>query len=368
MKKLEKSQQKNNPSEAKKALPDDKQKQAPAKKRSWLIPVFILLIVAGLAGAGIHFGRLQLLAYHQQIQFDFTDIRDQLQQRVTRPQMDSSLAPLQQSQGKIQGRLTKLEQGQQNLLKSTEKLYDLYGRDENGWKLSEIEYLMSIAQHKLVLEHDFEGAAKTLDAASTLIAELADPGLLPVRVKINDEIAQLKTRARPDLVGMTLLLSRLGRQISVLKPGYQSKEVLKADAEVKEALKPDPNLPLDQKIKNFVNSLVTIKGSKPEIKKREQTAIIDVKEKLEDNLKLTRWSVLERNAFQYGQLMQQNVELFKEYYDLENAVNADFYDALLGLQKSSLKPDLPDINGSLRLLREIIKKREDSPLQEADNG
>ena len=92
---------------------------------------------------------------------------------------------------------------------------------------------------------------------------------------------------------------------------------------------------------------------------------------LEDNLKLTRWSVLERDAFQYEKLMDENVELFKQYYDLENAANADFYDALLQLQKSSIKPDLPDISQSLTLLREIIKKRENSPQQadqEVENG
>lgn len=366
MKKLETSQQKDN-SGGKKEQPTEEKKPT-AKKRSWLLPVLILLIIAGLAGAGIYFGRIQLLAYHQNLQTELADLKEQVQKRVTRSQMDNSLQPLQQSSSRITGRLSKLEQGQKNLLTSTEKLYQLYGRDENAWRLSEVEYLMSIAQHKLVLEHDFAGAAKTLDAASALIAELADPGLLPVRVQISDEIAKLKTRARPDLVGMTLLLSRLGQQISFLTPGYQSKEVLSADSKVEQAPISDPNLPLDKKVKNFISSLVTIKTSKPETEKREQTAIVDVTEKLEDNLKLTRWTVLERDSTQYQRLMQQNIALFKEYYDLENAANADFYDALLKLGKSSLKPELPDISGSLRLLREIIKKREDSVQQEAVNG
>jgi uroporphyrin-3 C-methyltransferase len=366
MKHLEKSQQTKESTEDGQQPPEED--KVKPHKRAWISLVIIIVVILGAAAAGLYFGRLQLIAYQQQIQTQFSELRDQVQQRVTGSQLDNRLASTQQNLGKTQGRVSRLEQGQQNLLKSTEKLYDLYGRDGNSWKLSEVEYLMSIAQHKLVLEHDFEGAAKTLDAASTLIAELADPGLLPVRVEISEEIAQLKTRARPDLVGMTLLLSRLARQISELKPGYQSKQVIPEEATNKEPPSADPNLPLDQKLKNFVTSLVTIKTSKPEIKKREQTAIIDVTQKLEDNLKLTRWAVLERNAFQFRQLMEQNVDLFEEYYDLDHAANADFYDALLGLQKSSLKPDLPDITGSLRLLREIIKKREGSPQQETDNG
>lgn len=367
MKQLENPEKQASQKEGSKKTPEEK--KPTAKKRSRVLPVVVLfLIFAGLIGAGAYYGRLQLMAYQQQIQTEFSDLRNQLQQRVTRSQLDSSLRPLQQSTGSTQNQLSKLQQGQQNLLASTEKLYDLYGRDENSWKLAEVEYLMSIAQHKLILEHDFEGAAKTLDASSTLIAELADPGLLPVRVKISEEIAQLKTRARPDLVGMTLLLSRLSRQITVLKPGYQSKPDKVAQQQSAEVVEADPNLPLQHRVMNFVNSLVTVKTDKPEIKKRAQTAIVDVTETLEDNLKLTRWTVLERDDSKFRKLMEQNLALFKQYYDLENAANADFHDALLNLQKSSIKPELPDISGSLVLLREIIKKREDAPQQETDNG
>lgn len=366
MKQLENPEQQKSKKEENKQ-PADKAASA-HKKRSLLLPMLIFLVFLGLLGAAGYFGRLQLMAYHQQLQADLSGLKDQLQLRVTRSQLETSLRPLQQSTGQVQNRLGKLEQGQQNLLASTKKLYDLYGRDKNDWKLAEVEYLMSVAQHKLILENDFEGAAKTLDASSALIAELADPGLLPVRVQISEEMAQLKTRKRPDLVGMTLLLSRLGRQITVLKPGYQSKAVEQAAPEKVETAQEDAKLPLEQRLRKFATSLVTINTSKPRVEKIEKTAIIDVTEKLEDNLKLTRWTVLERDASQYRRLMQQNVDLFKQYYDLENAANADFYGSLVELQKSSIKPELPDISGSLRLLREIVKKREGMAQQEADNG
>jgi len=70
--------------------------------------------------------------------------------------------------------------------------------------------------------------------------------------------------------------------------------------------------------------------------------------------------------------MAQNVNLFKEYYDLTKAANADFYESLLALQKSQIKPELPDISGSLLLLKQVQQKREsETPQQnsqETDNG
>jgi uncharacterized protein HemX len=340
------------------------------KKRSYLLPLFLVVILmAAIAAAGF-FGWKQFLQYQHDSQAVITELRAQLATLPTRAEMDSNIQPLRQARGKTDQVLNELRQRQQSLLDSTEKLYELYGRDENGWKLAEVEYLMSIAQHKLILEQDFEGAAKTLDAASNRIAELADPGLLPVRVLINDEIAALKTRARPDLVGMTLLAGRLTRQINVLIPEYvvKSKAPI-AKQTVTKTSTDNPDLPLDQRVMNFLGSLVTIKKKDSTASDvSEVTQIIDVRQKLEDNLKLTRWTILERDARQFDQLMAENVQLFSDYYNLENAANADFFDSLLQLQKSSLKAVFPDISGSLRLLKEIQQKRATTPQQEADNG
>lgn len=343
-----------------------------SKKGGFLFKLFILLVVLGFLTGGGYLGWQEFLKFEQANKNVLNELKTQIEQRVTRENVDQRLAPLKQSVGKSDNRLLALEQQQQSLLSSTEKLYELYGRDENGWKLAEVEYLMSIAQHKLVLEQDFEGAAKTLNAASELIGMLGDPGLLPVRVQINDEVAQLKTRLRPDLVGMTLLVSRLSRQITYLKPGYQSRAEEPADVSTAPVAQPDDTRSYDKRLVDFIKSLVTVKTSQPKDEKEIQTAIMDVSEKLEDNLKLTRWSLLERDAIQYQRLMQENLDLFEQYYDLKEAANADFHEALLQLHKSSIKPELPDISGSLRLLKQIQQKRENEPepesQQEPENG
>ncbi len=95
-----------------------------------------------------------------------------------------------------------------------------------------------------------------------------------------------------------------------------------------------------------------------------ETLTIDIEEVLENNLKLTRWTVLERDPFQYKKLMDENVSLFKQYYDLDNAANYDFYSQLLQLQKSKIKPEKPDINGSLEMLKFIINKRQQAPTEQ----
>ena len=360
------------PSSGNESATEVEQESPASSKGKSAIPIIALIVAILLIGgiaAGAYKGWEFFQQYDQAQKTTIDGLQSQLSITATQAQLDQRLKPLSRSVGQTDQKLGELKKGQDDLTRSTEKLFELYGRDENGWKLAEIEYLLSISQHKLVLENDFEGAAKTLDAASNRIAELADPGLLAVRVKISEEIAQLKTRVRPDLVGMTLLVSRLTQQIRSLTPGYQSQ------TQVAEKVKAAPaapsnstDQPLDQRIKTFVTSLVTIKTTRPEAEKVIQTNVIDVKTTLEDQLKLTRWALLERDAFQYQKLMTDNTALFKEYFDLKNAANADFYDSLLSLQKSPIKPDLPDISGSLRMLKEIQKQRDIAPQQEVING
>ncbi len=339
------------------------------------LPILLILLVfiAVVSGAGYK-GWLMFNGLQQSSQNKIQELKAEVSQLASRDELDNRLQSLQQSISRGDSHFSKLSKEQSGLRDSVENLYELYGRDENGWKLAEVEYLMSIAQHKLVLENDFEGAAKTLLAASEQIADLADPGLLVVRVKINEEIALLKTRSRPDLVGMTLLVSRLGRQITFLKPGFQSvsssvnKSKNDKDMAVEKGLLSKSESSWQQEVESFVTSLVHIKTNHSQSVGSEQVIAIDVGEKLEDNLKLTRWSLLERDAFQYERLMSENIQLFKEYYDLNQAVNNDFYQSLLKLGQAELKPDLPDISTSLSLLKKIQHQRQNTPQQGAENG
>ncbi len=345
------------------AKPEREAKPAKVSRGFPYFGVFNLLLIIGIVAAAGYYWQTQ-----QKIDLQKNNaiaaLQSQLGNKAEASQLQGLLSPLESEIGNSATQIGKLQQQQQALQEATEKLYELYGRDESDWQLAEVEYLMRIAQHKLFLENDFEGAAITLQAASDKIATTGDPGLLSVRVQIGDEIADLKTRARPDLVGMTLLLSQLGKQLGSLRPGYQPSvetitEVVEPAAEI------PPDQTIDERVVSFFTSLVTVRQNEF-LPTTTEALIVDVEEILETNLKLTRWTVLERDEFQYSQLMKENVRLFKQYYNLENAANNDFYTQLLQLQKAEVKPQKPDISGSLEMLKRIISRRQQAPAEVQD--
>lgn len=333
----------------------------PRRRFPWF-GVFNLLLIIGLVGAAAYYWQLQQKTEAEK-QAAFDALKRQVDSKVESSQVKSEIRPLESGLNDLIGRIEQLQKHQQEVQESTEKLYELFGRDENGWQLAEVEYLMRIAQHKLILENDFEGAAVTLQAASDRIATTGDMGLLPVRVKISDEIAELKTRRRVDLVGMTLKLAQLGQQVRSLQPGFKAEPV----TEQQITPETETGLSIQQRVVDFFDSLISVSRDVEMPPTRTEALVINVAEKLEDNLKLTRWTVLERDAFQYKQLMRENVELFQQFYNLDDAANHDFYSQLQALQQTEIKPEKPDINGSLQMLRKIISKREDVE-QELNTG
>lgn len=329
--------------------------------------LFNFLLILGLMGAAAYYWQLQQKTEAEK-QAAFDALKQQIATKAESSQIQSKLRPLESGLAEITSRIEQLQQHQKDLQASSEKLYELFGRDENGWQLAEVEYLMRIAQHKLILENDFEGAAITLQAASDRIATTGDMGLLPVRVKISDEIAELKTRRRADLVGMTLKLSQLGQQIRGLRPGFQPQINTGNQAENATQTLQTEEAGLEERVRSFLGSLVSIKRDTESPPTQTEALVINVGEKLEDNLKLTRWAVLERDAFQYQRLMKENIELFQQFYNLDDAANHDFYSQLQALQKAEIKPEKPDINGSLEMLKKIISKRDDAEEEIVSEG
>jgi len=346
-------------------------KRPPAAKSSlpWF-GIFNFLLILALAGTAAYFWRQQqnLDAVYQANlaaqQSGLADLQLQLQgiEQASSRLLQSSLSPLENSIGSLNREVDELGLGQQSLRESGEKLYQLFGRDRNAWQLAEVEYLMRVAQHKLILQDDFAGAAITLQAASDRIGLTGDPGLLPVRVTISEEIADLKTRRRADLVGMSLMLAQLGRRVRGLQPGFalrveQSSE-LPADEEP--VMVGQASEDWVDRFSDFLDSLISIRKEATEPTVIEAN-IIDVAEAMEDNLKLARWSVLERDANQYQLLIDRSLSLFREFYDLDDAANHDFMTQLQELQKMVIKPEKPDITGSLRELQRILGQRAAAP-------
>ena len=127
--------------------------------------------------------------------------------------LDDAIGPLRSSVQEIshraqlerqqaETRVEQLAEEQQSLGHRVSVLAALLGRSEQGWGLSEVEYLLRIANHRLLLQRDVKTAKVALRSADARLRELADPHYLSVREQIAAELEALEAVPSVDAEGI----------------------------------------------------------------------------------------------------------------------------------------------------------------------
>ena len=105
---------------------------------------------------------------------------------------------------------------------------------EREWKLAEVEYLLRVANHRLLMEQDVATALGLLQAADGIVEALDDLALHPVRAALAGEKLALSRSEGVDVQGLYLRLDALKRQLESLalaKPQYRLPQPERNDAQ-----------------------------------------------------------------------------------------------------------------------------------------
>ena len=213
------------------------------------------------------------------------------------------------------------------------------------WKLAEAEYLMRIANHRVLMEDDSAGALRLLQSADAILAELDDFALHEVRARMADEIMGLQQVRRDDLQGLYLRLEAVKSQIDEL-PIATPEYVERPDTASTEKT-------VWQMLADEFGELVrirTVAGGEP----IEPLLAPDEQRYLELNLRLSleqaQLAALKRHQGVYEHSLSRVVEWLAAYADPADERALVVLDSLDELLQVDLSRTLPDISGSLRAL------------------
>jgi len=283
--------------------------------------------------------------------------------------LDEALTDLSAEVDGLQGRLGALDASQEQLKKQQNSLdeavgriHDLIGRTQNGWLLAEVEYLLGMAQRRLLLANDLKSATRALQAADERLRELADPALLRVREAIAREITALNTYQLPDIDGMALRLKSAAEMVESLPPASEAgpeKEQLRAPkADEPEAMQPAGSVveqaqQIWSRFRENISHLLVVRHHRREVGgDTEQADPLLVDRELHLQLLAARFALMERDQKTFERRLGNAVELLEDNYATEDPRVTELVDDLKTMrQEAQLKPPLPDISGSLQALR-----------------
>jgi uroporphyrin-III C-methyltransferase len=321
--------------------------------------LFVVLIVAAI-GYGAFFVQQQSKSQLQVIKNLRSQVEHQTQTLESRQQVleDGLEKELVDQQALVQTNLNELAE---QLNSNNARLLSLSSVNRDEWKLQEAQYLLRLADQRILLEKDSQNALALAISADDVLRDMDQADLVGVRKLLAEEIAVLKLAGVIDREGIYLRLSALSSQIEAIpfiEPLGTQEEILQ------EEITPENETFKQQLTRKFYNLLHKL-GSYVRVRDHGQTinAVLPPSEQkyLQQNLRLmleqAQVALLRNEDGIYQESLVKAQNWINQYYSL-NEKAAAVLEELQALQQEEIAPELTNFSNSSAALSEYIIKRE----------
>ncbi|QJQ97307.1 uroporphyrinogen-III C-methyltransferase [Halomonas sp. PGE1] len=231
--------------------------------------------------------------------------------------------------------------------------------DERDWLHAEAAYLLRLANQRLQLERDVQGAAALLRTADDRLREADNPALVPVRREIASELAALDAVPRVDRTGLWLALNAQQQQIARQPLSQEIEEVT-----VRSGITEAPSGTWQQQLSRFgqeLKELVTIRHHDADLEALitpEQESYLRQSVRLV--LEQSQLALLKEEQELFEASLDKALTLIEGYYDTDASGVQSVVERLGELKAQAIRPELPDISGSQQALATFIERRFES--------
>ena len=255
-----------------------------------------------------------------------------------------------------------IEQRFARIRTSLDKLGYEIGTSVDDWVLEETHQLLLLAGQRLSLSGDVSLARRALEIADQKLSLIQATDVLTVRRQLAVEIASLDAVPKLDLNGIVLKLSAMADQVNTLplKGDLDRPEWGRSASETEEPTEPGSLQMVGRVLLDDLGKLVRIrKVDQTRSPKLDNAQRFLAYEKLRLQLVPAQLAVLRQRPDLYQDSLKQARAGLSDYFAADERVDG-FAASLESLKARQLVVDLPDLSGSMALLRRVIEKRSQS--------
>ncbi|GLS27071.1 uroporphyrinogen-III C-methyltransferase [Marinibactrum halimedae] len=323
----------------------------------------LVLILGGLIGTGGYVGwkewraqQAQNLLLTQQISASASSI-DALEQSLRQAQTVANT-----STGERRDLEAKLNAVTSRLDAHNERLLSLSNTSREDWLLAEAEYLLRLANQRLLVDRSARSAVGLLEAADEILRELAMPDLFPVRQAVAQDLGALKLAATVDREGLYLRLDGLANNIHLLPNVFSDLQFEPGEVEAVLAPADESQHWIDRlsmmvkRVTHEFSQYVKVHGpsdqpAKPLLPPESDTYL---KQNLRFLLEQAQLAMLREQTNIYQQSLTKARELLTEFYPLSEQARR-LRTELISLASEPVVEKLPDISSSQEQLHAYIE-------------
>lgn len=329
----------------KKAAKSTKHAKAHASNSSHvgLITLLFFIAIATLGGLYLVWENLQKNSFKQQITTQSINQQietlKQKQQEITEKN-EKQIKDIHTYQDNLRHNLTNLIRNKQHL--------------RNDWLMAEAEYLIQLANHRLLLEKDVATALVALKAADSRLAEVADPALLSIRKILANDLQVLNNIPTIDLAGLSVTLSALSNNIPNLPlntPDPKTHKINQAEkTSASTEVKSIKDLPAA--IWKDIKGLIVIRNHEkplqPLLAPNQHFFLV---QNLALLLEQSRLALLNGHNEIYQERLATTEKWINQYFDTGHNVTRNMLASIDELQKFDIDPTLPDISSTFSAIK-----------------
>ncbi|GEM_PF-745328 len=265
----------------------------------------------------------------------------------------------EKQQQQFEAESKRLQQREAELQATLEDVRRSIGRTGSQWMAAEAEYLMRVANHRLRLERDEKTALSALRAADERLKATGDPLWTEVREALAKEMSDLLALVKLDTIGKAATLASMIKQVDKLKLLDASAPEIHVETKTSEALDLNSAIAkakelLEQGWAGFKSLVIVRRHDAPVTAMMPPEHRYFIYQNLRMQLEAARFAILRADA----ELYKSSLTTVKEWLDefvVKDPTAQAMAEEIEGLLKVNIRPELPDISGSLRLLREKMK-------------
>ncbi len=228
--------------------------------------------------------------------------------------------------------------------------------DEREWLHAEAAYLLRLANQRLQLEGDVEGAAALLRTADARLVDADNPALTTVRSEIASELAALDAVPQIDRTGIYLALNAQQERISGLRLSQEIEEQA-----VTSGIEQPPTGTFQRQLARFGQELKDLVVIRHHDEALEALITPEQESYLRQSLRLvleqSQLALLNEEQELYEASIDKAIELLNGYYDTSREEAQSVITRLQELKQAQVKPELPDISASQQELARFIENR-----------
>ena len=346
-------------------LPATVSKEPPARQKLW--PVWLVAILALIIAIALALWSWQQWNNHQAVMQTLQSLKQDTAQLedLYGDRGSQQSQRLQSLEEKLASQRELIATQQRQIDHNARELLEAGNRTRTDWLLAEAEYLLRIANQRLMIEKDIRGAMSALEAADEVLTESDDIGVYPVRQQLAREILALKGLTGVDRTGLYLTLEaaidsihQLTDQalISENAPGFVVNAAQGESAGTDE--EPGAVVQAWNKVKATLMQVVVVRRMDEPVKpllSPDQSAYARLN--LQLMLEEAEMAVLRGNQPLYERALTKARTTIDDWYNASNPRVTALSDTLAELAGKNVDPELPDISQSLDLLKERLAGR-----------